>query len=60
MHVGEGGGVTASDSGPADGVACPHCDSTDTEVLSLFGTGEMTMQYSCLECHAVFERVKWG
>ncbi|MFB6130175.1 MAG: hypothetical protein ABEJ28_05075 [Salinigranum sp.] len=59
----ESGSDGADDAGRgSDGareVACAHCGSTDTEPISLFGTGEMTMQYECHECHSVFERVKW-
>lgn len=40
-------------------IRCPHCGSTDTRQISLFGAGEMTMQYHCEGCHSAFERVKW-
>lgn len=38
-------------------IACPFCDSTDTEILSLFGRQLLTMQYYCNACRTPFERV---
>ena len=40
-------------------VACPFCDSTDTEMIALFGQQMMTSQYYCRNCRTVFEAVKW-
>ncbi len=40
-------------------VACPHCDSTDVEVLAPFGGNLMSRQYWCRGCRTVFEWVKW-
>ncbi len=40
-------------------VACPFCDSTETEMIALFGMQMMTSQYYCRHCHSVFEAVKW-
>lgn len=37
---------------------CPHCDSTDTELLSPFGGQLLTAQYYCCACRTPFERVK--
>jgi ring-1,2-phenylacetyl-CoA epoxidase subunit PaaD len=40
-------------------VTCPFCDSTETEMIALFGMQMMTSQYYCRYCHSVFEAVKW-
>ncbi len=42
-----------------DGVACPFCQSTETELIALFGMQMMTSQYYCRHCRSVFEAVKW-
>ena len=39
-------------------VACPYCDSTETEFFSLFGSQLLTAQYYCRACHTPFEQVK--
>lgn len=57
---GAGDEADTGDDADGDGVVCAHCGATDTEPISLFGTGEMTMQYECRACNAVFERVKWA
>ncbi len=41
-------------------VPCPFCGSTDTELMSLFGSSQLTSQYYCRGCRTAFERVKWG
>jgi DNA-directed RNA polymerase subunit M/transcription elongation factor TFIIS len=38
---------------------CPHCHARDAEVISLFGTQAMTLQYRCRRCANVFEAVKY-
>jgi len=38
---------------------CPHCKATDAEVISLFGTQAMTLQYRCRRCGTVFEALKY-
>ena len=44
---------------PADSsIRCPHCDSEDTELFSLFGQQLLTVQYYCNACRTPFERVK--
>jgi DNA-directed RNA polymerase subunit RPC12/RpoP len=43
---------------PMQGVNCPYCGSTDTELFSLFGQQLLTVQYYCNTCHTPFERVK--
>lgn len=40
-------------------VACPFCNSIDTEMIALFGMQMMTSQYYCRNCHSVFEAIKW-
>ncbi len=40
-------------------VACAFCDSTDTELISLFGQALLASQYYCRSCHSVFEAVRW-
>ena len=39
---------------------CPRCDARNAEVLSLFGTQAMTLQYRCRACGAIFEAIKRG
>ena len=36
---------------------CPFCGSTDTELLSLFGSQLLTDQRYCRSCHTPFEHV---
>lgn len=40
-------------------IACPFCNSIDTEMIALFGMQMMTSQYYCRNCHSVFEAIKW-
>jgi len=44
---------------PAGDVACAFCDSTDTEMIALFGGFLLASQYYCNGCHTVFEVVRW-
>ena len=39
---------------------CPRCGARDAEVLSLFGTQAMTLQYRCRACGEIFEAIKYG
>lgn len=39
-------------------VFCPFCRSTDTELLSSFGSQLSTDQYYCRSCHTPFEHIK--
>lgn len=41
-------------------IACPFCNSTETEMIALFGMQMMTTQHYCRHCHSVFEAVKWN
>lgn len=38
---------------------CPRCGSTDGEVISLFGTQAMTLQYRCRTCGTTYEAIKY-
>jgi DNA-directed RNA polymerase subunit RPC12/RpoP len=49
---------TERDVKPVPSIRCPHCDSEDTELLSLFGQQLLTVQYYCNACRTPFERVK--
>lgn len=37
---------------------CPYCNSTDSELFSLFGQQLLTTQYYCNGCHTPFEHIK--
>jgi ring-1,2-phenylacetyl-CoA epoxidase subunit PaaD len=43
---------------PTDPVACPRCDSTDTERLSAFGATACKALYRCRACREPFEAFK--
>jgi transcription elongation factor Elf1 len=38
---------------------CPFCRSSETEVISLFGSQVMTMQCRCTRCGSYFEASKY-
>ena len=57
-HRADGGQHNQSADGMATPVACPFCRSTDTELLSLFGSQLSTTQYYCRACHTPFEYMK--
>jgi len=38
---------------------CPHCGAADGEVISLFGTQAMTLQYRCGSCGDLYEALKY-
>lgn len=46
----------AAASGPA---VCPFCDSSETELISLFGQSLLASQHYCRNCRSVFEAVRW-
>jgi hypothetical protein len=48
-------GASARDA--AAGPRCPFCGSTDTELLSLFGSQLLTDQRYCRACHTPFEHI---
>lgn len=39
-------------------IACPYCDSTNTELQSEFGSTACKSQYYCHDCHEPFEHFK--
>src|ERR1700730_5727175 len=39
--------------------SCPFCRSTDTEIISLFGSQVMTMQCKCRACGSFYEAIKY-
>ena len=42
----------------ADSPACPFCEATDAELVSLFGSQLLTSQYRCRACGSYFEAVR--
>ncbi|MHB8589497.1 MAG: PaaD-like zinc ribbon domain-containing protein [Candidatus Dormibacteraceae bacterium] len=44
---------------PRSDPRCPHCHARDAEVISLFGTQAMTLQYRCRRCGTLFEAIKY-
>jgi ring-1,2-phenylacetyl-CoA epoxidase subunit PaaD len=48
-----------SDSDPRSAPRCPHCGVRDAEIISLFGTQAISLQYRCRACGEVFEAVKY-
>jgi ring-1,2-phenylacetyl-CoA epoxidase subunit PaaD len=40
-------------------ITCPYCDSTDTELFSLYGHSLLSSQYYCCACHTVFDVVRF-
>jgi len=45
---------------PRSDPRCPHCSKRDAQVISLFGTQAMTLQYRCRACGTLFEAVKYA
>lgn len=43
---------------PKDGVTCPHCGSTETEVVSAFGSTACKAHYRCRTCREPFDYFK--
>ena len=65
---GDGGGPVGGGGRPdrggdqlglEDGVPCPFCDGTDTELHNPFGSQLSLATYWCRSCHTAFERLKW-
>jgi DNA-directed RNA polymerase subunit RPC12/RpoP len=44
---------------PRSDPRCPHCSERDAQVISLFGTQAMTLQYRCRRCGTLFEAIKY-
>lgn len=38
---------------------CPFCGSHEADVISLFGTQTITLQYRCRGCGTIFEAIKY-
>jgi hypothetical protein len=53
------GGESGFHEGEGERKACPFCRSTDTEVISLFGSQVMTMQCKCRACGSFYEASKY-
>jgi ring-1,2-phenylacetyl-CoA epoxidase subunit PaaD len=54
-------GIAAPDkkfSIPAHGVECPHCSSTNTRLISEFGSTACKALYQCAECMEPFDYFK--
>jgi transposase-like protein len=45
---------------PRESPECPFCGERDAEVISLFGTQAMTLQYRCRHCRSYFEAIKYA
>jgi hypothetical protein len=41
------------------GVTCPDCDSSEIELVSLFGGNTSEVLFSCTRCRSCFNWVKW-
>jgi transposase-like protein len=44
---------------PRGAPKCPFCASHDAEVISLFGTQAMTLQYRCRACGSLYEAIRY-
>ena len=44
---------------PRPSPECPHCGARDAEVISLFGTQAIALQYRCRACGDHFEAIKY-
>ena len=44
---------------PRGAPKCPFCSGHDAEVISLFGTQAMTLQYRCRDCGSLYEAIKY-
>ena len=51
--------TTSPPGGEVPDPRCPHCSAREAEVISLFGTQAMTLQYRCRRCGTVFEAIKY-
>lgn len=45
---------------PRPAPSCPFCASKDAEVISLFGTQAVTLQYRCRSCGSIYEALKYA
>ncbi|WP_306322656.1 MULTISPECIES: 1,2-phenylacetyl-CoA epoxidase subunit PaaD [unclassified Streptomyces] len=49
---------TSEPSAPLDAIACPHCGSTETELLSRFSSTACKALRRCLSCREPFDHFK--
>ncbi len=42
-----------------EGIRCPHCDSADLALVSLFGSSVSEVMFRCLACRTFFNWIKW-
>jgi uncharacterized Zn finger protein len=47
------------DPRPRSEPECPFCGAREADVLSLFGTQAITLQYRCRGCGTIFEAIKY-
>jgi rubredoxin len=47
------------DEEPRASPRCPRCRAAGGEVISLFGTQAMTLQYRCRVCGTIYEAIKY-
>lgn len=40
-------------------VRCPHCESGDLKLISLFGSSVSEVMFRCLSCRTFFNWIKW-
>jgi Zn finger protein HypA/HybF involved in hydrogenase expression len=40
-------------------VRCPHCESGEITLVSLFGSSVSEVMFRCRDCHTFFNWVKW-
>lgn len=41
------------------GVCCPHCQSANLCLISLFGSSVSEVMFRCLSCRTFFNWIKW-
>jgi rubredoxin len=47
------------DQEPRASPRCPRCRAAGGEMISLFGTQAMTLQYRCRVCGTIYEAIKY-
>jgi hypothetical protein len=53
------GSIRQEPEPPRSAPRCPHCGATEADVISLFGTQAMTLQYRCRSCGDFYEALKY-
>lgn len=51
--------MDAREFGLPEGLACPFCEHTETELHAPFGSALSVATYWCRRCRTAFEWVKW-